>query len=65
MVVQVTFLGVLVVGARLDLFLGQHALEQVLGVFARMIDLHLIDLCIAFNIRRRTNDFFRALSQLE
>ena len=29
-----------------------------------MVDLHLVYLCVALDIRRWTNDFFRALSKL-
>ena len=64
MVVQVTLLGVLIIGARFDRLLWQHALEQVLGVFARVVDLHLVNLSVALDIRRWTNDFFRALSKI-
>lgn len=47
MVVHIALLGVIIIGARLDLLLWQHALEQVLGVFAQFVDLQLVNLRVA------------------
>ena len=64
MIVQVTLLRVLIIAARFDVLLWQHALEQVLGVCARVIDLNLVHFGVALAVCCWTNDFFCALSKI-
>ena len=64
MVVEVALLGVLVVGAGLDLLLGEHAAEQVLRIRALVIYLLFVNDGVALDVGGRTDDFFGALSQL-
>ena len=65
MVVQVAFLGVLIIAAWFYLLLWEHAAEQALGVRALMVDLDLVNLSISLNIGRWANDLLGTLTQLE
>ena len=64
MIVQITFLSVLVVGSCVYILLGEDTAEQVLGVLVLVIDLHFVHLGVAFHVSSWANNFLRALPEL-